>query len=117
MVAELFSPPRFSLEGQKRGYHGVAYDIKDGYDLDDPKVQDQIDIELDELKPNLLVACPPCTRRGGWERLSRCFRSPVETARLLRRSRAQVQMRKQKARGSEFMFEHPWALRLGVMKK
>ena len=45
MVAELFSPPRFSLEGQKRGYHGVAYDIKDGYDLDDPKVQDQIDIE------------------------------------------------------------------------
>ena len=113
VVAELFSPPRFSLEAQRRGYHGVAYDIKNGYDLDDPKVQDQVDKELDELKPSLLVACPPCTHRGGWEHLNRCFRSPVETARLLRRSRAQVrfcvrQMRKQKARGGEFMFEHPW---------
>lgn len=105
VVAELFSPPRFCHEAQKHGYHGVAYD--------DPKVQDQVDKELDQLRPNLLIACPPCTHRGGWEHLSRCYRSPVETARLLRRSRAQVrfcirQLRKQKARGGEFMFEHPW---------
>lgn len=113
VVAELFSPPRFCHEAQKHGYHGVAYDIKNGYDLDDPKVQDQVDKELDQLRPNLLIACPPCTHRGGWEHLNRCYRSPVETARLLRRSRAQVrfcirQLRKQKARGGEFMFEHPW---------
>ena len=113
VVAELFSPPRFTTEAQKRGYHGVAYDIKTGYNLNDPKVQEHVDKELDRLKPDLLIACPPCTHRGGWERLNRCFRSPLETARLLRQSRAQVrfcvkQIRKQEARGGQFMFEHPW---------
>ena len=75
IVAELFSPPRFTVEAQKRGFQGVAYDIKNGWNLSDPEVQKQVDKQLDQLKPDLLVACPPCTHRGGWEHLNRCYRS------------------------------------------
>ena len=112
-VAELFSPPRFCLEAERRGLRGRAFDIKQGWDLDSPEVQKQVDSILDEEKPALLIACPPCTNRGGWDKLNRRYRTPLENARLLRRSRAQVrfclqQIHKQVKRGGEFMFEHPW---------
>ena len=112
-VAELFSPPRFTKVAEANGGVGKAYDIKQGIDLEDPKVQARVDRELDELKPELLIACPPCTHRGGWDHINRLRRSPLETARLIRRSRRQVafcakQIRKQVKRGGDFMFEHPW---------
>eukprot|EP00435_Cladocopium_sp_Y103_P030061 s1739_g7.t1 len=112
-VAELFSPPRFTKLAEQRGLHGKSYDIKQGIDLEDPQIQKQVDAELDELKPDLLVACPPCTHRGGWDHINRLRRSPLETARLIRKSRKHVafcvqQIRKQVKRGGDFMFEHPW---------
>ena len=36
-VAELFSPPRFTSEAVKHGLQGRAYDIKQGWNLDDAK--------------------------------------------------------------------------------
>lgn len=113
LVAELFSPPRFTKQAEARGYSGLAFDIKQGWDLSDPKTQEKVDTLLDQAKPRLLVACPPCTNRGGWEHLNRTYRSPLENARLLRASRSQVrfcvrQIHKQVSRGGEFLFEHPW---------
>ena len=113
LVAELFSPPRFALEAEKRGYRGLSFDLKTGYNLEDPETQNQVDRLLDIEKPSLLVVCPPCTHRGGWEHLNRTRRSPLETAKLVRQSRTQVkfceqQIRKQLNRGGEFLFEHPW---------
>eukprot|EP00435_Cladocopium_sp_Y103_P016862 s1030_g4.t1 len=112
-VAELFSPPRFSLEAQKRGEQGIAFDKKQGWDLLNPKTQQRVDILLDELRPELLVVCPPCTYSGGWEHLNSCYRTPLERALLIRENRARLkfsrqQIEKQVRRGGEFMFEHPW---------
>ena len=105
-VAELFSPPRFAVEAKARGREALSYDIKQGWDLTDPKVQRVVDAQLDEADLDLLVVCPTCTHQGGWEHLNRCYRSPLETAQLLKKSREQIrfsirQIRKQLARGGE----------------
>ncbi len=110
--AELFSPPRFTTEIEHRGGRGKAYDLKLGDDLTDPKVQRRVDQELDSLNPEVLTLCPPCTYWGGWDHLNRIDRSPLENARLNRVKREQVkycqeQIRKQRARGGDFLFEHP----------
>lgn len=112
-VAELFSPPRFTTEAENRGLKGLAFDIKQGWDLLDPKTQDRVDKLLDRAKPQLLVACPTCTNSGGWENLNQYFRSPVERAQLNRRNRARLrfcvkQIHKQLHRGGDFLLEHPW---------
>ena len=64
---------------------------------------------MDELQPELLVACPPCTHHGGWDHINRLRRSPLETARPIRRSRKHVafcarQIRKQ-VKSGDFVFE------------
>ena len=112
-VAELFSPPRFSLEAQKRGQQGIAFDLKQGWNLLNPLTQRKVDALLDELCPELLIVCPPCTYSGGWEHLNSCYRTPLERAKLLHENRARLkfsrqQIEKQVQRGGEFMFEHPW---------
>ena len=112
-VAELFSPPRFSLEAQKRGQQGIAFDLKQGWNLLNPQTQRKVDALLDELCPELLIVCPPCTYSGGWEYLNSCYRTPLERAKLLHENRARLkfsrqQIEKQVQRGGEFMFEHPW---------
>ena len=112
-VVELFSPPRFTSVAEAKGLIGKAYDIKQGYDLTDPSTQRAVDKEIDELSPQLLVMCPPCTFWGGWDHLNRIYRSPIENARLNRSKRSQVsfcrhQAEKQLARGGEILFEHPW---------
>ena len=53
-VAELFSPPRFTLEVEKHGSKGLAFDIKQGWDLLNTKTQDQVEKLLDRAKPELL---------------------------------------------------------------
>ena len=40
--AELFSPPRFTAEIERRGGKGRAYDLKLGGDLTDPVVQKRV---------------------------------------------------------------------------
>ena len=54
---------------------------------------------------------------GGWDNLNRCFRTPVEQARITRVSRQQVQVclqqiQKQVKRGGHFLLEHPLGSRL-----
>ena len=52
-VAELFSPPRFTLEVEKHGGKGLAFDIKQGWDLLNPKTPDQVERLLDRARPEL----------------------------------------------------------------
>ena len=117
VVAELFSPPRFTLEVQKHGAKGLAFDKKQGWDLLDPNMQNKVDRLLDKAKPSLLIVCPPCTHEGGWENLNQYFRTPLERARLIRENRCRLkfcvqQINKQIRRGGDFMFEHPLGSRV-----
>ena len=112
-VAELFSPPRFTVEAQNRGDQGIAFDKKQGWDLMDRATQQKVDRLLDELRPELLVVCPPCTHAGGWEHLNACYRTPLERALLIKANKDRLrfsrqQIEKQVRRGGEFLFEHPW---------
>ena len=112
-VAELFSPPRFTQEVEQHGGNGLAFDIKQGWDLLNPKLQDTVDRLLDKACPELLIACPTCTHSGGWENLNEYYRSPLERSQILRRNRARLQfcvkqIQGQLQRGGAFMLEHPW---------
>ena len=122
LVAELFSPPRFTTEAEHRGTKGLAFDLSTGYNLLDPSTQKHVDAVLDEARPSLLIVCPTCTYSGGWDNLNRLHRSPIEQARLVRESRLKVkfcveQIHKQLHRGGDFMFEHPWGSRVWHSKE
>ena len=65
VIAELFSP-RFSTVVEQMGGRGLAFDILQGLDLLNPKVQRAVDRQLEAERPDLLVACPPCKHWGGW---------------------------------------------------
>ena len=113
-VAELFSPPRFSAELEKRGEKGLAFDIKQGWDLTHPKVQKTVDQQLEETKPELLVCCPERKHWGGWYRLNRRKLPMEQQLRNQRAARTQAdfcaqQIRKQLKRGGRVLLEHPWS--------
>ena len=111
-VAELFSEPRVTLKAQQCGATGIAFDVKQGCDLLDPQTQQEVSGLLQEAKPSLLTASPPCTHGGGWEHLNRCYRTAVERARIVRQSRQQLrfcvqEIHAQIRRGGKWLFEHP----------
>lgn len=70
LVAELFSPPRFSEVASELGERGLSYDIQQGWDLTAPAVQKKVSQELSKGKPRLLVVCPECEHWGGCYRLN-----------------------------------------------
>ena len=116
-VAELFSPPRLTLQARSEGATGLAFDIKQGCDLNDKSTQAEVSQLLDEACPSLLTASPPCTHCGGWDHLNSCYRTPLERAKLLRVSRSQLkfcaqQIQRQLDRGGDFLLEHPVGSRI-----
>ena len=111
-VAELFCPPRLSEKARTCGATGLSFDIKQGCDLLDKGTQKEVSELLHTACPDLLLACPPCVHWGGWDYLNRCFRTPLERARLARVARQQVrfciqEIHHQLKRGGHFLFEHP----------
>ena len=52
--------PRFVPEVEKIGLRGLSLDIKNGWDLDDPKTQAWVLQEMKDHPPELMVLCPPC---------------------------------------------------------
>ena len=113
IVAELFSPPRFRTEAERLGFRGFSFDLVEGWDLLDVRVQREVDRLLDRARPELLVACPLCKHMGGWHRLNASKLCPLERARVIRVARAQAryaaeQCHKQLKRGGRILFEHPW---------
>ena len=116
-VAELFSPPRFTVEARRAGATGLAFDKVGGCDLLDRDTQQEVDQLLDSARPELLTASPPCTHWGGWDNYNRCFRTPLQQARLVRDAKRQVrfcvqQIHKQLQRNGHFWFEHPLGSRV-----
>lgn len=114
MVAELFSPPRFSAVAKTMGETGLSFDIEDGWDLTIPSVQKKVDQQLSEARPELLVACPECKHWGGWYRLNQHKLPMVQQLQNRRIAIKQAdfvadQIKKQLRRGGRVLVEHPWS--------
>eukprot|EP00435_Cladocopium_sp_Y103_P056355 s943_g19.t1 len=114
VVAELFSPPRFTLEAERQGLTGLSFDLKNGYNLLDRKTQQEVAAQLDDVQPELLVLCPECKHWGGWYRLNE-KKLPV-WQQIWNRNVAQrqvdfciTQAKRQLKRGGRVLFEHPWS--------
>eukprot|EP00435_Cladocopium_sp_Y103_P060613 s808_g22.t1 len=112
LVAEIFSPPRLVPQVEQAGYRGLSVDIKQGWDLCDPKVQDWVARELDEFPPELLLLCPPCTDAGGWFHYNSYFMSLHEVLRrklILRKHKKFCKrlIRQQLKHGGRVILEHP----------
>ena len=114
LVAELFSPPRFSEVASELGERGLSYDIQQGWDLTAPAVQKKVSQELSEAKPKLLVVCPECKHWGGWYRLNQKHLSMEQQLINRRFAKKQVdfcvqEIKKQLKRGGRVLIEHPWS--------
>ena len=112
MVVEVFSPPRFSLVAQARGFEGKSVDIVTGTDLSIAKNRAQLKKELRDNPPELLVLCPPCTDESGWIHLNATKMDRLEFLRRKSLSRMFIKFccelfRQQTASGGRAMLEHP----------
>ena len=114
VVAELFSPPRFTTEAERQGLTGLSFDLKNGYNLLDRRTQREVEAQLDEVRPELLVLCPECKHWGGWYRLNE-HKLP-NWKRVWNRNVAErqvefciAQAKRQLRRGGRVLFEHPWS--------
>ena len=112
MVVEVFSPPRFSLVAQARGFQGKSVDIVTGTDLSIAQNRRQLKQELRANPPELLVLCPPCTDESGWIHLNATKMDRVEFLRRKSLSRMFIKyccelFKQQVDSGGRAMFEHP----------
>ena len=112
LVAEVFSPPRFSVAAQELGFSALSFDVKNGYDFTKKQDRDHAEQLLADNPPELLVACPPCTYEGGWHNLNESKMDPEEVVRKRLQSRMFIRFacrlyKQQLARGKRAMFEHP----------
>ncbi len=62
-IMEVFSPERIGI---KAGDHGIvqgsAFDLQNGWDLNDKKQQKEVERQIELEKPTLLIGSPPCVR-------------------------------------------------------
>ena len=111
-IVEVFSPPRFALEGCKLGYKVLSADLCTGWDFRIKGHRDRMKDIVNRDKPKFLVCCPPCTWAGGWWHLNKLNMSPAEVTERETWTRLFVSfccelMQLQSAHGGRFMFEHP----------
>eukprot|EP00435_Cladocopium_sp_Y103_P057373 s281_g19.t1 len=111
-IAEVFCPPRLTPQVEKMGLRGLSLDIQQGWNLEDPKLQEWVIQELEAHPPELLLLCPPCTDAGGWFNLNKCYMSMQEyLARKLRLRRflkfCKRLITNQLKTHGRFVFEHP----------
>ena len=117
LVAELFCPPRFSTVAEHYGKKGLAFDILQGWNLNDRKTQQQVDQFLDQQCPEFLVACPPCVHSIGWYHLNQQHLKMLQRCHNRRIAQKQAdfvvqQIKKQLGRGGRVLVEHPWSSNL-----
>ena len=103
LVAELFSPPRFSTVAEQYGKKSLAFDILQGWNLNDRKTQQQVD--------QLLVDW------GGWYHLNQQHLKMLQRCHNRRIAQKQAdfvvqQIKKQLGRGGRVLVEHPWSSNL-----
>ena len=108
-VAELFSPPDMVLEAVRRG--GVSrgsYDLTTGYDMQVPSVRRKVRTQLERDRPDVLVASPPHSEIGIWNRDSWSRGDDWRREFVLLWSFTCLCMQDQLARGGIVFLEHPW---------
>ena len=111
-VIEVFSPPRFALEGLVKGMRCLSADLVTGWDFRKASDRDAMRNLVQTSPPELLVLCPPCTWSGGWYHLNRCFMSEAERrqrdllTRLFLNFCAELAECQLQA-GGRVLFEHP----------
>ena len=115
LVAELFSPPCFSKVAKQYGKKSLAFDILQGWDLNDRKTQCQVDKLLDQQYPELLVACTPCVHLGRWYHLNQQHLTLLQRCQNRRIAQKQAdfvlqQIKIEAAWSWTVLAEHPWSL-------
>ena len=112
MVVEVFSPPRFAEACQRVGLKARSIDLITGQDLTVPATCRELEQDLKDNPPELLILCPPCTDEGGWFHLNK-HKWPVEEyLRRITQSRNFIKyccrlFKTQVSLGGRAMFEHP----------
>ena len=112
MVVEVFSPPRFAEACQRVGLKARSIDLITGQDLTVPATCRELEQDLKDNPPELLVLCPPCTDEGGWFHLNK-HKWPVEEyLRRITQSRNFIKyccrlFKTQVNLGGRALFEHP----------
>ena len=62
-VMEVFSPERVGKVAEYHGLvQGAAFDLQNGWDLNDETQRQKMEKILDEQKPTLLIGSPPCVK-------------------------------------------------------
>ena len=108
-IAELFSPPDMVLDAARRG--GVSrgsYDLTTGYDMQVPSVRQKVRTQLERDRPDVLVASPPYSGMGIWNRDSWSRVDDWRREFVLLWSFTCLCMQDQLARGGIVFLEHPW---------
>ena len=109
-IAELFSPPGVVLEAVRRGgvSHG-SYDLTTGYDMQVPSVRQKVRTRLERDRPDVLIASPPYSEMGTWNRDNWSKVDDWRRKFVLLWSFTCLCMQDQLARGGIVFLEHPWA--------
>ena len=112
LVMEVFSPPRFVKAANEAGFRGRSYDLLNGVDLSIAANRRQVEQDLINDPPDLLILCPPCTHEGGWWHLNQTHLSALEVLQIKARSRSFIRwccklFRMQAGQGRRALFEHP----------
>ena len=115
VVVEVFSPPRFALEAENRGFTAMWVDLTLGDGLGVASNRANLKQYLKD-NPELLVLCPPCTYEGGWVHLNATKMEKWLYLRTCARSRTFISFcmklfQQQVALGKRAMFEHPTGAR------
>jgi hypothetical protein len=103
------------MVAKQYGKKGLAFDILQGWDLNDRKIQCQVDKLLDQQYPELLVACPPCVHWGGWYHLNQQHLTLLQRCQNRRIAQKQAdfvlqQIKIEAAWSWRVLAEHPWGL-------
>ena len=115
-VAEFFSPPRATAESHRFGLTpGLVFDVRNGWNLDDPRELEQIWEYLRTERPMLIIGSPECEAINRLQSLNRDspnFQRNLEAG--IRHMRSLMQIyRWQAAQGRWFLHENPlhdWSL-------
>eukprot|EP00435_Cladocopium_sp_Y103_P025163 s1174_g6.t1 len=116
LVVEVFSPPRFAIEAEKRGFAATSVDLTLGCDLSIAANRAKLKQDLRDNPPELLVLCPPCTHEGGWFNLNATRMEQWLYLKIRARSRTFIRFcmelfQQQVSLGKRAVFEHPTGAR------
>ena len=117
MVAEVFSPPRFTPVVVDHGFRGKFFISRMVLISQRVMFDNRFKRELQEDPPELLVLRPPCTDEGGWFNLNSKTMDPSEYLRRRTQSRLFIRFccdlfEHQVSIGKQALFEHPVGSRL-----